>query len=226
LLSTSINALGPHPQRFSLRDSLRSPCARAEGSRGGPRARLAEYREALFDKEYLIFRYHVLALARLKAEEYVGSGALGAALSALMGRASNSDLAGLRFSMLKRVAESSLDEVVKYLLVNVIETYFELSIEDAEEYRRLLARKENRAVQDLELTWADKLIEKGRMEGREAGVLEGKREAVSRLLNARFGPLSEDVMKKIAATGSLTELDTYLDRILSAKSLQEIGFTE
>jgi hypothetical protein len=189
--------------------------------RGGPRTRRAEYREALFDEEYLVFRYQVVALARFRAEAYVGAGALGAALSALMGRGSRHP-AELRLSMLERIAESPVVEVVKFLLVNVIETYFVLSKDDTEKYLRLLARKENRAVQDLELTWADKLMEKGR----QAGVIEGKRETLSRQLRVKFGPLPEDVMNRIAAIGTLAELDTYLDRIPTAKSLVEIGLVE
>ena len=49
--------------------------------RRGPRSRLAEYREALFGQELLLFRYHSVALARLPAEEYVGAIPLGAAPS-------------------------------------------------------------------------------------------------------------------------------------------------
>jgi hypothetical protein len=183
--------------------------------RGGPRAPRAEYREALFDEEYLVFRYHVLALARLRAEEYVGGGPLGAALSALMSREGSRDLAELRLSMLERVAESPHDEVVKYLLVNVIETYFQLSEGDTEKYRRLLARKENRAVLDSELTWGDKLMQKG--------AIEAKRETLSRLLAAKFGPLPDEVRNRIAAIGTPAELDTYIDRFVTASSLEEIG---
>jgi predicted transposase YdaD len=202
--------------------------------RGGPHSRLAEYREELFGQELLLFRYHSVALARLPAEEYVGTSPLGAALSALMSLEKSRDRARLRASMLERVVGSELDEALKYLLVNVIETYFVLSGEDAERYRRLISRKEYRAVQEVELTWADKLMEKGwekgrekgREEGREAGVIEGKRETLSRQLSAKFGPLPENVLAKIAAIGTASELDTYLDRLVAAISLQEMGLGE
>jgi hypothetical protein len=52
----------------------------------------------------------------------------------------------------------------------------------------LVSRKEYRNVQDVELTWADEL----RMEGHEKGVIQGKREALKRLLIAKFGPLSPE----------------------------------
>lgn len=186
--------------------------------RRGPRSRLAEYREALFGQELLLFRYHSVALARLPAEEYVGTSPLGAALSALMSREDNRDRARLRISMLERVVRSELDEALKYLLVNVIETYFELSGEDAERYRRLLARKEYRAVQELELTWADKLVEKGRKEGREAGVVEGLRRTLLRQLTAKFGELDHKVTERVRSMSEV-DLESVLDRVVTSATL-------
>ena len=189
--------------------------------RRGPSSKLAEYREALFGQELLLFRYHSVALARLPAEEYVETSPLGAALSALMSREKTRDRPRLRLSMLKRVVGSELDQALKYLLVNVIETYFVLSGEDAERYRRLVSRKEYRAVQEVELTWADKLMEKGREEGREAGVLEGMRRSLQRQLTAKFGDLPTAVAAKIESM-SAAELDSVLDRVLTATALDEL----
>ncbi len=185
--------------------------------RRGPSSKLAEYREALFGQELLLFRYHSVALARLPAEEYVETSPLGAALSALMSREKTRDRVRLRLSMLERVVESELDQTLKYLLVNVIETYFVLSGEDAERYRRLVSRKEYRAVQEVELTWADKLMEKGR----EAGVIEGMRRSLLRQLTAKFGDLPTAVTARIESM-SVAELDRVLDRILTATTLEEL----
>jgi predicted transposase YdaD len=187
--------------------------------RGGPPSPLAEYRESLFEEELLLFRYHSVALARLSAEEYVDTSPLGAALAALM--AASRNRARLRLSMLERVAGSALDEALKYLLVNVIETFFELSGEDAEEYRRLISRKEHRAVQEVELTWADRLMEKGRQEGREVGVLEGKRETLLKLLRAKFGDLPDELSNSVQSL-SAGELESVLDRVLAATTLEEL----
>jgi hypothetical protein len=193
--------------------------------RRGPLSKVAEYREALFGQELLLFRYHSLALARLPAEEYVGASPLGAALSALMSQEKTRDRARHKLSMLEPVVGSGLDEALKYLLVNVIETYFELSGEDAERYRLLVSRKEYRAVQEVELTWADKLMEKGREkgreEGREVGVIEGKRETILRLLATKFGDLPRDIAAKAEAM-SAAELDSVVDRLLTATTLDEL----
>jgi predicted transposase YdaD len=121
------------------------------------------------------------------------------------------------------------DEALKYLLVNVIETYFELSGEVAERYRRLVARKEYRAVQEVELTWADRLMEKGREKGREegreagreAGVVEGMRRTLLRQLTAKFGELSDKVTERVRSMSEV-ELESILDRVLNAATLDEL----
>lgn len=88
-------------------------------------------------------------------------------------------------------------------------------------------------MQEIELTWADKLIDKGRKEGREegreegleAGVIEGKRQTLLRQLSAKFGELPEETTAAVE-TMSEVELDSALDRILAAKTLDELRFDE
>jgi hypothetical protein len=189
---------------------------------GGPDARLGEYRERLFGHDLLLFRYHSVALAKLPAEEYVGAGPLGAALSALMKRSMRQDRARLLASMLERVVARGLDPVLEHLLVNVIQSYFVLSEEDAERYRKLISRKEYRAVQETELTWADKLMEKGREKGREEGIVEGKRKTLLRLLSVKFGEAPGDVTRKVE-TMAEEDLDRLLDRVLTATSLDDLA---
>jgi len=213
--------------------------------RGGPPSRQAEYREGLFGYELLTFRYHSVPLARLSAEEYVGTSPLGVALSALMS-SKGQDRAGLMAAMLERVLESGLNKLLKHLLVDVIKTYLVLTPEEEERYRQLLTRKEFRAVQEVELTWSEKLIEKGRAEGlekgleegleqglergierglekgREAGVIEGKRRTLLRQLSAKFGEISGRTRASVE-TMSETDLDSLLERVLTASTLDELG---
>jgi hypothetical protein len=105
----------------------------------------------------------------------------------------------------------------------VNETYFPLSGKKLEEFRHIVARKKYQKVQDTELTWADKLILEGKEKGREEGVVQGKREPLKRQLIAKFGPLLQDVETRIDAIESGAELDGYLDRVLTAQSLGELG---
>lgn len=73
-------------------------------------------------------------------------------------------------------------------------------------------------MQDVELTWGDRL--------REEGLVQGKRETLIRLLTARFGPLPEQVRGRIDALSSPEELDPYLDRVLTAATLEDIGLSD
>ena len=77
------------------------------------------------------------------------------------------------------------------------------------------------------LTWSDRMREKfhreGREEGREAGLIEGKRETLLRLLKAKFGPLSPETTAKVVAIPSAAELDSHLEHFVSATSLEEMG---
>lgn len=187
-----------------------------------------EYRMQLFGREVLRFRYESVRLARLSVEEYVKRGGpVGAALGALMDRSMSRDPAELRASMLLRVVESGLDDARQFLLVDLIETYFELAAGQLESYKRMISRKEYSKVQDVELTWAEKLLlqgeEKGREQGLQAGLVKGKRESVLRVLRAKFGPLSEQITARVATMESAEELDGCLDRILTATSLEETG---
>ena len=194
-----------------------------------------EYRIHLFEDEILRFRYRCVELARLDVEEYRrGVGPVGAALGALMDSSRTPERAELRVSLLLQVIESGLDEARQLLLGNLVENYLELSAEEWERYRRLVARKEYRKVQDVELTWMDKLLrqgeEKGREQGREeglqSGLMEGKRQTLLTLMHEKFGPLPETLKERVGALESLVELDVYLKRILTASSLEELGLEE
>jgi hypothetical protein len=175
-----------------------------------------EYRVRLFGRDVLRFRYESVRLARMNAEEYFRRGGpVGAALAALMDRSSSGDIEHLRAAMMRRVVTGALDDAREFLLVNIIETYCELSDEQNERYEQLIAREEYRNVQDLELTWADKLLLKGE--------LKGRRETLLRLLAQKFGTLPESVTARVEAYESAEELDACLERILMASSLEEMG---
>ena len=105
-----------------------------------------EYRLSLFGRELFRFRYASVGLAHLEAEEYFRTGPLGAGLAALMARKKAGDPVVLRTDMERRVAASGLDEARKFLLFDVIATYFELSDDERERYETLISRKEYRTA--------------------------------------------------------------------------------
>ncbi len=186
---------------------------------GGEGISEEEYRVVLFDREQLRFRYSALGLERLSASEYAGKGPLGWALGALMNRTSVGDVVRFKASMLKEILESELDVELKRLLVNVVETYFKLDAGQKEELRRLLSTEEYKQMQDTEMTYFDELEERARKEGWE----RAKRDTLLLQLTAKFGPLSEAVVLRVNALESGNDLDLCLERLLTARSLEDLG---
>jgi hypothetical protein len=64
--------------------------------------------------------------------------------------------------------------------------------------------------------------EEGRQEERQE-ILQALRPAVLTQLEQRFGPLSEETQRRVEAIDSGEEMASLLKRILSARSLAELG---
>ena len=58
-------------------------------------------------------------------------------------------------------------------------------------------------------------------EGKAKGIAEGEAKSLTHLLERRFGPLSRSVKDRIASA-DLDQLDTWIDRVLDAKSLDAV----
>ncbi len=178
----------------------------------------------LLGREQLRFQFPAVALARCEAREYVEKGgAVAATLASLMSRRKSRDPANLKLTTLERVTRSGLDDARKFLLLHIIDTYFVLAGAESAKLERALSQERYREVRKMQMTWAEKFEKKGRKEGREEGMLEGKRGALLRLLAAKFGPLPEEMISRVRAVGSVQELDSYLDRVLVAASLDDMG---
>ena len=63
----------------------------------------------------------------------------------------------------------------------------------------------------------------GREEGREEGRAEGARKILLRLLTVRFGPLPAAARREVAAISSLARLNQLAEKVLTARSLEEMG---
>ena len=72
-------------------------------------------------------------------------------------------------------------------------------------------------------TWAEQLEEKGMEKGVRQGVEQGVRQTLLRLLGARFGPLTEDIRRRVEGIRSVERLNEMAEQILVARSLEEMG---
>ena len=122
-----------------------------------------------------------------------------------------------------------------FLLVDCVETYLQLDPREVAEFEALRSRKENQEVQAVAMTWSETQqalgrekgleegLEKGRREGVEAGARQGAKQVLLYQLGKRFGPLPETVRRRVEAISSLDRLTELAERVLSARSLEEMG---
>jgi Putative transposase, YhgA-like len=92
-----------------------------------------------------------------------------------------------------------------------------------ESARSGLERKE---IKTMVWTMADALKEEGRAEGekkgREEGRIEGRKDTLVEQLKERFGEIPEKVIQKIRRTKDARLVDTWIKRVLSAATLDEM----
>jgi len=164
------------------------------------------------------FRYVSFGLTGCRAADYLACPEpLAWAFAALMDPGPLSR-AELKMACLRRVA-GLRGRSDSFLLVNCVENYLELTNEEVVELEALRARKENREVQAMALTWSEKLEAKGEAKGRGEGV----REILLLQLAERFGPLPEGARRQVEEISSLQRLTQLAKRVLTAHSLEEMG---
>jgi predicted transposase YdaD len=177
------------------------------------------------------FHYYCFGLERSRAEDYLAKDQpLAWALAALM-RSETLSRAQHKMACLKKIAAAHLDELRSFLLGNCVETYLQLNGQDAEELEALQANGNAEEVRVMRMTWAEQLKQEGRETGVVMGVEMGKREGLEqgvrqtllRQLGARFGPLSDDVKRRVEAIRSVERLNQMAEQILVARSLEEMG---
>jgi len=79
-------------------------------------------------------------------------------------------------------------------------------------------------------TMADVLVEKGRTEGRAEGRTEAavgtRQQTLVRQLRRRFGDVPAEVVNTVQATSDVDQLDDWLDRLVTADTLDELEIRE
>lgn len=187
--------------------------------RGGPRGivRLAETASVAGQRR--LFEYTAVGVGGLVVPELLASPEPVAWALAALAHCRPADKPARKLVCLDRIAKSGLSEYETYLLVNVVETYLQLSPEQREVFETLKLQQEDRIVHKIEITWADRMREEGREAGRGEGVLH----VLKHLLQQRFGELSAGTLAKVEQIRSVSRLTRLAEQTLSARSLEEMG---
>jgi hypothetical protein len=195
-------------------------------SQGRPGVHVETLQEGLFDLELSRFRYIAFGVGGCSAEEYLARPEpLSWGLAALM-RPGAWSRAAHKHACMRRIAGTELNDVQRLFLVDCVETYLELDTMEAAEYETLRSLDENEeehALKIAKMTWADRIRAEGWRDGIEKGQERGARRILLRQLALRFGPLPEAAHRRVEAIDSLERLTQLADRVLVAKSLDELG---
>ncbi len=184
------------------------------GGRGGVREEVAK--DDLAGPGLPGFRYLSFGLERCPAVSYLSRPEpLAWALAALMKPAPHSR-ARLKLDCLLKVAEAPLDDEGRLELANCIETYVQLSPEEAEEFASFGVPGDRRAkiVSTSLFTWTDRLMVEWKT--------QGTRETLLRLLERRFGPIPDEIRHRVENIHSQDRLTRLAERVLTARSLKEM----
>jgi hypothetical protein len=211
--------------------------------RGGPPGvHRGTVREDFDGKLTALFRYRSLGLSGCRAEDWLARPEpIAWAFAALM-RPGNWSRAELMLRCLRRIATSGVTELRKQVLVNWVETYVQLTGQDALELQRLLDLEGNEEIKAMELTWlgkaeargVEKGIEQGMQKGIEQGIERGikkgiaqgvdqMRRVVLRQIEQRFGAVPAKVRRKIEAIDGFEPLADLAERVLVVDSVADLG---
>jgi hypothetical protein len=188
-----------------------------------------------------VFRYRALGLSGCRAADWLARPEPVAwALAALMDPGEWSR-AELKVECLRRVQQSGVAGFGKEVLVNWIDTYVQLSGEDATEYQHLLALEKNKEIRQMEDTWLGRAEEqgfkkgeakglaKGLAKGKIQGFREGKAETVDRMrrmvlqrVERRFGAVPESVEARVQAITSIETLARLMEKLPSLRSAEDL----
>jgi hypothetical protein len=203
-------------------------------SRGAGGLGTEVYEQTLFGKRVLTFEYHRVGVSDLPAEAYLPSNnPLAYALAALMEKGARRP-AELKVECLLRIARALIDEARKALLTNCVETYLHLDESEQKLYEQLVPAHQE--VQKMLTVYEERGIaigeergiaigeERGIAIGEERGIIRGKRDATLRLLRKKFGKLQKAIEAQVQGIETEAELDALLDAVLTAQSLDDLGF--
>ena len=129
---------------------------------------------------------------------------LGAGLAAVMRPATRGRAGRIapHRACLRRIREAveagQVDEARAFLLVNMVATYLSLSPAEEQRLRAQMSKEGDTTMEATELTWADRILLRGREEGQRADIRE--------VALARFGSVPPSLEQRLAAATDDQEL--------------------
>lgn len=178
----------------------------------------ARYEERFWDDRILQFDFPYVGLPALSAEKYLHlDNPLGVALSALMKSPPGRKIQ-LATEAWGRLVQAPESEYRRFLLCECVDAYAPQGEQERSLLQKELLTTTDPGVRAMTMTMFEKL----RLEGRQAGILEGQREALLVLIESRLGSPTSQVRERVERA-SASELQLWLRKVGTANSLEELG---
>jgi len=169
------------------------------------------YSEGLFGHEFLNFNYFHIGLKGISVDDYWDDdNPISWGFASLMDSGER-ERTLLLIECYRRVRDSTLNEAEKSVLINFIVTCFQLTPEEEADFQRLLEQEDYQEVREMRGTYFDKLKR------------QGMQEVLTRQLQAKFGPLPQEVVDRVQKIESENELAELAEKFVTASSLVELG---
>lgn len=88
--------------------------------------------------------------------------------------------------------------------------------------QRIMKYTKNTEVENQIMTGAEALVQEGKVEGVQLGVIQAKREDLLKLLQIRIGDIPDTVTNKVSRIRSRARLDSLLEQAATANTLDDI----
>jgi flagellar biosynthesis/type III secretory pathway protein FliH len=125
------------------------------------------------------------------------------------------------------VAKTDVDEARRQLLAYVVDHYMKLTEQEAAELQGLTNTSEATEVKRMILSFHTRVheqaLQEGLSQGLSTGRAHGEQAVLLRQMRRRFGPLDPQVVARIEAIQDTDQLEALADRILDARTLEDLG---
>jgi hypothetical protein len=188
------------------------------------------YEEYFWGERIIQFRYPYIGLPALNGQTYVaGDNPLGIALTGLMGLPPEKRL-DIGRDAWRRLVQWQLNDYQRYLLYECLDAYLPQDDAQRQEFEGQLLTTSDPGEKAMTATLFDKIRQEGwqkgwqegKQEGRQEGKEEALRESLRTVLEARFGPLPQAVLERVAVLPP-EQLDQLLRKATTVESIQGLG---
>jgi hypothetical protein len=181
------------------------------------------YGEGAFGRETVDFRYDVVDLPDLSAEDYLEQeNVLAPALSALM-RSSATSRVMRKLRAYSRIVRSDVDEARRMLLAAVVERYLKLDVSEEEQFQREIGSEEVTEMKTLyDYAYAHG-AEEGEARGEARATVRERKLMLRRLVASKLGDVPEGMAARIETLEDPDTLDRLIQGILDGRTLVDLG---